>query len=411
VEPFNVEFFGQLGRGIHTSWQAKHFDEASFHEIALAHLNATPPSEHVTPEDVIDWVFTSPNLPTQRDATARFGQPPVTVFSSERFYIDVLFWVDSSTTVHQHGFSGAFHVLSGANIHCEYRFCVERRYSDRMMLGRLELDKVEHMRKGASRPIRAGSGLIHSLFHLDRPSVSVVVRTPSDPLAGPQFNYSRHGLALDPFFLPDSVARETQLLELLHSLQTPGWMARTVTVVRAADAFKAAMLLSKLAILLDDAEYAMLLESVRYPDEDLIRCLARQRDEFIREEVLVRRRTRVRRPEHRFLLALLLNVPGRSKIFSLVEDAYPEAKPRDTVIKWIEELAALRLEDGKNALALELEETSISILGYLMDGANDEQVLERLSDEYDGVYARRDDILATCQAFRRARVFRYLLMP
>ena len=60
-------------------------------------------------------------------------------------------------------------------------------------------------------------------------------------------------------------------------------------------------------------------------------------EEIIRRDGLVELRRSVTEVEQRFFLALLLNVPARDDILSLVEQRFPGA-PADNVIRWIEEL-------------------------------------------------------------------------
>ena len=48
-------------------------------------------------------------LPEQMDVEAAFGNPPVTLFAGLRFHIDVYFWLDGTTEIHQHAFAGRLH--------------------------------------------------------------------------------------------------------------------------------------------------------------------------------------------------------------------------------------------------------------------------------------------------------------
>jgi hypothetical protein len=41
-------------------------------------------------------------------------------------------------------------------------------------------------------------------------------------------------------------------------------------------------------------------------------------------------------PEHRFFLALLLNVSTRTDLLALVEQSFPEAPPVETILRWAE---------------------------------------------------------------------------
>jgi hypothetical protein len=406
-----MEFFNRLGERVLRTWKERNFDEQIFHEVAVAEMRELPPSDHVSLDDVVDWVHDAPRIAPQGSLTNPFGSPPVTVYRNDRFYIEVLFWVDATTGVHQHHFSGAFHVLAGSSLHSEYAFRTEHRYSDRLKIGQLDLLKVEHLRRGDVRAIRSCDALIHSLFHLDRPTVSVVVRTEDDPFAGPQYAYARNGVAWDPFYMTDSGKKQQQTLALLHSLERPSLLDRARRTIEVADPFTAHTLLSWLAHAVEDREFVRFLDELRSPHTALVDRLRRQRDEALREQAIIDRRQRIRSPEHRFLLALLLNVPSRKRILEVVRGAYPDAPPSETVLRWVSELSETRLGDGRNALDVELGEPSLRILAHLIDGATDEQVLARLREEFDDVDSQREGVHQTCRAFRDSLIFRTLLMP
>ena len=197
--------------------------------------------------DVVRFVHEAPVLVAQADIDSKFGQPAITVFRCEAFYIDVLFWVDGTTAIHQHRFSGAFHVMGGSSLQSRYRFTPKCAYSERLLYGTLDLLDVELLVKGDVRPIRAGAELVHALFHLDRPSVSVVVRTAGDELSRATIcSYSRAGLAFDPFAKTESMTRKIQTLDLLYALERtrpPRPLARAT--IRGADSFLAFRLLKR----------------------------------------------------------------------------------------------------------------------------------------------------------------------
>src|SRR4029077_7499028 len=110
-------------------------------------------------------------VPYQAKLDEAFGQPPVTLFWNGRFQIDVLFWHTATTAIHQHAFCGAFAVLGGSSVHCRYEFTPRRKLNSRFLIGRAALREVELLEVGAMRRIARGAGLIHSLFHLETPSV------------------------------------------------------------------------------------------------------------------------------------------------------------------------------------------------------------------------------------------------
>src|SRR4029077_5866317 len=85
-----------------------------------------------------------------------------------------------------------------------------------LRVGRLRMIETQLLETGSIVPIVSGSSHIHSLFHLDTPSISVVIRTHSDPGTGPQFTYLPPHLAVDPFHHDALTARRKQLLDVLE---------------------------------------------------------------------------------------------------------------------------------------------------------------------------------------------------
>jgi hypothetical protein len=378
-----LDFFRELGLTILERWRRADLDARAFPDIAAAALQDRPPSAHVDPMDVIRWVHEAPMLTPQTDIAAKFGQPPITVFHGEKFYIDVLFWVDGATSIHQHGFSGAFHVMRGSSIESTFRFQPRRRYSEFLMTGDLTLQGVALREKGDVAPIVAGVGFIHSLFHLDRPSVSVVVRTPSDALAGPQYSYSRAGLAFDPFARSDALDRRLQTLELLRKLDSPEFEPLATASVRQADAFLAFRLLTALATRIEPHEkYLAFLRSVKPAHAELVDALLVHADLERRDRHIITRRQLATLPDHRFFLALLLNLEDRASIFEMVRRARPALAPAEAIVGWLSDFQKL---DAINAWVTEvaktkpapildvpMDETSLRVARDLLDGRGDE---------------------------------------
>ena len=134
---------------------------------AMRGLSELPPAQNVSFWDTVQWGLTSEPLLFQWDIAAEFGQPPLTVFWGQQFRIEVLFWVRGLPGVHEHAFSGAFHVLHGSSIHTHWQFEPEERINTKLLLGKTLLKKAEILNQGDSRPIISGSELIHTTFHRD----------------------------------------------------------------------------------------------------------------------------------------------------------------------------------------------------------------------------------------------------
>lgn len=406
-----MKFFDELGSLIQQRWRAHDFDVERFPELATEALAERSPIGEVKPLDVLRWVLTAPELPAQHDLEALFGNP-ITLYRSPRFFINMHLWLDGSTTVHQHGFSGAFMVLEGSSIHCEYRFEPSRRLNDLVLLGDIQLAKIELLELGGIRPI-AGKRTIHSLFHLDRPSASLVVRTPIDPLAGPQYDYRRPGLAFDPFFRSEQLTRQIQTLTLLHHLEHPDYDRLVVEAVAQSDSITTVHLLNHVATQLSKtARFRDILEAVRPQHPVLMTALAPALERMRRDLKLVNHRRLLHHPEHRFFLALLLNLDQRKHIDDLVAKRFPKVPPWRTLSRWIREISSLPPtgDFAERGFGIKLGAGELSVLDLLLQGVPPEQVPERMCEEYadEDVARQAVEIGRLCGRLKQASWFRSL---
>jgi hypothetical protein len=398
-----VEVFRELGDDLRQRWAACGEDEAAFTELALEVLTRHNPAGAVSPDDVLRWVCTTKSLVRQRNLGSPFGQPPVTVYDSERFYVDVYFWLDGTTQIHQHGFAGAFQVLGGGSIETRYGFAERLRVDRDLLLGDLRVDDVRRLRPGDSRPIWPGSRTIHALFHLDRPSATVVART-SRLGSDPQYTYGFPGVAYDPERLPQ---RLTQCLELLARIEHPERLELFDAAVRDAPPATAFVLLEAAAgFLASKEECAELASRVAAAHPVLASVIHDYVAERRRQLHVASLRTRVRSAPHRLLLALLLTVPSRDGVLRLVQEEKPGAPPLDTLMDWIQGLTG-ELASGASS---GLDASELRVLRHVLAGASDARVVEALGSEYDAtdVETQAPKVVAMCQAFRNSDLFRPL---
>src|SRR3954449_11680736 len=214
-------FFSELGRTVLERWKRENFSLGEFSEIARAALDERPPAKQVDLAAVLRDFLLSEEQPSQTESD--FGEPELVVYSHPRFYIQLLFWMDGTTAIHQHEFSGAFHVMHGSSIHARYEFEKPRPVTPYLRLGKLRVKTMGLLETGSTVPIGSGQKDIHSLFHLDSPSVTVVVRTQHDPGTGPQFNYLPPHIAIDPHFSDKLTMRRKQLLDVLQQADDAGY--------------------------------------------------------------------------------------------------------------------------------------------------------------------------------------------
>src|SRR3954469_16466644 len=207
-------FFNEIGQTVLERWKRENFSLAKFPQIACTALDERPPAKQLNLAALIRDFLLNEEQPFQTDSD--FGEPELVVYSHPRFYIQLLFWMDGTTDIHQHEFSGAFHVMHGSSIHAHYEFEKARSVTPYLRVGNVRNKKIDLLESGRTVPIVSGQRTVHSLFHLDSPSVTVVVRTQHDPGTGPQFNYLPPHIAIDPHFSDKLMMRRKQLLDVLE---------------------------------------------------------------------------------------------------------------------------------------------------------------------------------------------------
>ncbi|MEA2711991.1 MAG: hypothetical protein QOF78_4592 [Phycisphaerales bacterium] len=330
-------FFEALGRTVLERWKRENFSLVKFPEIARAALDESPPAERIDLAALVREFLLSDEQPPQTDS--EFGEPELVAYSHSRFYIQLLFWTDGTTAIHQHEFSGAFHVMHGSSIHAHYEFDNAQPVTPYLRVGNLRMKSIELLESGRTVPIASGPQAIHSLFHLDSPSVTVVVRTQHDPGTGPQFNYLPPHVALDPHFSDKLTMRRKQVLDMLEQVEDADYAELVTEMVGDLDFERGfSILYHCMAYLQQLGEWERVLQMFEKKHGDLAAGVAASLKEDVRRSVIKDLRSTIVEAEHRFFLALLMNAPTREDLLALVAQRFPEEKPVATVMRWAGEL-------------------------------------------------------------------------
>lgn len=393
-----MEAFQKLGSLVEHRWKAENYDENRFPDIAAEALVESELPDQVDPWEIIRWVHQSDALPQQYDVEGNFGNPPITLYSGSRFFIDVYYWLDGATTIHQHSFTGAFQVFLGSSLHSRYSFREDRIINEHFSVGELSLEDVQLLQLNDVRPIRPGRQFIHSLFHLDRPSASITVRTITTPSSALQYDYRRPYFALDPFFKNAELIKKRQTIGLLLGMKHKDADAMIGDLVCASDFHTAYYVLADTYEQLQSNEvdtlfglsigkdrFKEILKRCRAVHGELSDLILPALEEQERLQDIVRRRGTITAEAHRFFLALLLNVPNRKKILELVQSRYPSQEPVETILDWVEELGRTRVLGSKetNALGMaEFDDTYVFVVECLLEGLDLDQINQKAATEY-----------------------------
>lgn len=422
-----MEEFQKLGALVESRWKAENYNEQLFPDIAAQALAESDLPERVDPWEIIRWVHTAASLPEQRDVEGRFGNPPITLFSGARFYIDIYYWLDGTTSIHQHSFTGAFQVLLGSSIHSRYSFREDRIVNEHFSVGQLTLEDVQLLQLKDVRKIQAGRNFIHSLFHLDRPSATITIRTEHTPSASVQYDYRKPHIALNPFFKNALLTKKLQTVGLLLGMKHKEADAMIGELVCASDFHTAYFILAETFQQLQGNEmdslfglstgkdrFKGILERCKATHGDLTDLILPTLEEQERQSSIIQRRGTITTEAHRFFLALLLNVPNRQKILELVQQRYPDQDPVETILDWVEELGRTRVLGSKetNALGMpEFNDSYVFVLECLLQGLNLAEISQRATAQYPPANAAEliTQIPALAETLRGATLFKALL--
>jgi hypothetical protein len=374
-----MKYIDTLAAAVVDLWSATHFDPAAFPEVAYQALTEHPASPHFTSQHIIDWVADSPELPRQPYLNSTFGQPPVTVFCHPRFYIEALFWTTGTTSIHQHGFAGAFTVLEGSSLESNYTFEETRRINVNMLVGDLRLANASYLRAGHVEPIIPGKGMIHSVFHLDLPSVTLVVRTETDIESQPQYDYLPPFLAVHARHADPVAIRRVQVLELLAKLGSPRYEETATRMLSTADPYCSYHILrSALMTVPDRSVFKRLVDVTSQRYGELGRAFGAVVKEFARQRSLVALRAMVGDPEARFLLALLLAVPSQRAVLQCLAERFPLEEPVAKFLQLFSQITQVR----PDLCGVKSDSVILSLLADLLHGSQAEAAVDHAVGEF-----------------------------
>lgn len=338
-----MRYFEELGSLVDSRWRRKHYNETLFPQIAAEALQELPPSEHTVFTDIVDWAVTADRLPPQHDLAARFGDPPLTVYTGREFRIEVLFWIEGLPGIHCHAFSGAFHVLHGASLHTLWDFLPTTPIETRLIIGQISLRTAELLTKGDSRAIEAGAKMFHATFHTERPSVTVVVRTISEINHLPQYVLYPPSVAVDPDNEIPHVKRQVQILRmLLLSERRYEYQCLMRVLIESKDPYSVYKFLQATYPMVEDEEDRQALEGLlEWRFLELGRALIGSLKSEQYGNKLMALFTAVNDSELKFFLALLRNVPLKGLALKLIRQKYPRYEPVEFVLGCIDKLSRL----------------------------------------------------------------------
>jgi len=335
-------YFDELARAVDSRWTAAGRRADRLSDIAAAALVEVPVPESLDASTVLDRLARDDALPKQRKVADQFGQPPTVLHLSDGLEVQALTWIEGTTSIHQHGFDGAFRVLQGSSLHVEYDFDRSEELADRHLLaGSLRMRGSEVLAAGDVRPIPSGPGFIHSLFHLERPSVTIVVRNDSSDLPFPQYDYRHPGLGIDIQAKDERLGIRLRGLGSLEAVAPGEGLQVALDLVRTEDLWTAFRVVEYwFRTVSDDEGFADLAAELAARDTTMGGMVEEMFGEQKRQARLLRRRGMLDQQRHRLLLAVLVNLPDPGSVAATMAALFPGREPSEVTAEIVEELAS-----------------------------------------------------------------------
>ena len=193
-----IDFLRRLAARIDREWKRTGSKASVFPAVAARVLSDAQPHRQYDLQALAGWTLARRTFPPACNPFGPFGPPAFTIWSDGRFFANLYAYMTPEVVIHDHDFAGAFINLSGTTIHATYEFADAERVAPEVQVGALAMRGVEVVRPGDVRRIDPGRRFIHRVWHLDQPTVVLVIRT--GPLPAParrQFQYLHTGFATE----------------------------------------------------------------------------------------------------------------------------------------------------------------------------------------------------------------------
>jgi hypothetical protein len=202
----------------HTASLESTWSRAKFPKLALESLNTLelPKTFKEIEQSVAAWLLESKEIPAQVTLFNSFGEPPVTIFNNGKFAVDIYFWRKNDTVIHSHAFRGAFMVIHGQSLHEEFQVSFLDAIDQDISFSKLSESTKKIMKTGSTQIINPGTELVHSVLHLDNPTITLCIRTVED-VELDQWSHLKTGISYKIHNLQKETIKRVLYFEFMYS--------------------------------------------------------------------------------------------------------------------------------------------------------------------------------------------------
>ncbi|MEJ6602164.1 MAG: hypothetical protein QNL51_06280 [Opitutaceae bacterium] len=333
-----MDYFKEIGKKLSARCGEGELGE-NFPELAAEVLAAFPVPAEVGIEFMADWALGRERLPEQVNFHSGFGEPPLVVYEEPRFYAEVLFWFHGRTSIHGHGFYGAYQVLAGYSIEAQFAYHRDHEPVPGIQVGALEPTALRLITPGDITRILPEEAFIHTVMHMGNPSLTLVIRNKGGLV---QFDYSMNGLGVNAYQDSQSHVRQAEVLSAFHAANPDGFETRLLEFLKTGSAHRMARVLKEMEHEIDEEFlvgeiHELAVERFGPLGELIIESLTRTiSGNMIWDEV-----AGMDDPAIQLRTALLDLFPENQDLLAVVARTFPDREPADVLENWTDTVSKL----------------------------------------------------------------------
>ncbi|MGY8717889.1 MAG: hypothetical protein ACKVI3_08930 [Verrucomicrobiia bacterium] len=333
-----MDYFKEIGKKLSARCGEGELGE-NFPELAAEVLAAFPVPAEVGIEFMADWALGRERLPEQVNFHSGFGEPPLVVYEEPRFYAEVLFWFHGRTSIHGHGFYGAYQVLAGYSIEAQFAYHRDHEPVPGIQVGALEPTALRLITPGDITRILPEEAFIHTVMHMGNPSLTLVIRNKGGLV---QFDYSMNGLGVNAYQDSQSHVRQAEVLSAFHAANPDGFETRLLEFLKTGSAHRMARVLKEMEHEIDEEFlvgeiHELAVERFGPLGELIIESLTRTiSGNMIWDEV-----AGMDDPAIQLRTALLDLFPENQNLLAVVARTFPDREPADVLENWTDTVSKL----------------------------------------------------------------------
>lgn len=134
-----MELIKEIGSNLDNDWKKSDYDLAIFPELSASYLKKY--GNEIIKKDFDYLTIALKENKNISSDNSYFGNCNIRLYQAQKFYIEVVYWSSSWTSIHEHGFCGAFLNLKGERFIGRYKFKIEKEIENNLKKGILTKEK------------------------------------------------------------------------------------------------------------------------------------------------------------------------------------------------------------------------------------------------------------------------------